>query len=248
MRLQNRQFFIMVLVIACLWTMISAVAFAQDPEQGKLVWEEQSSCSRCHVEGGQDLWGPPLEGNDHTAEEWIEQVRNPRRNMPSFHEGQISDEQIIDLHAYLITLEKPESTTRGDAGLTDDAHPGQVVVVEKLCVACHSPTGPVRGFMARGDRPTVEGVLEQVRHPRDVMPAYSETQISEDEVTLIVDFLITQLEAEEEEAEEAEQEEVEEEEMEEKEVEEVPMDVPEMDPDIVLGVVGLFIFLLGLFV
>ena len=171
----------------------TAVAFAQDPDNGKVVWEEQTACQRCHGSAGEGMWAGPLAGNEKTAEEWIEQVRTPRRNMPAFSADKVSDEQIIDMHAYMTSLAKIEGFTPQDAGLPADAPQGQMLIVEKRCVACHSTTGPIKGFIERGETPTAEAVTKQVRTPVKWMPSYSAEQVSDAELALIADFMAAQV-------------------------------------------------------
>jgi mono/diheme cytochrome c family protein len=109
--------------------------------------------------------------------------------MPTFSEEQISDEAITNIHAYLTALPEPADFTPATAELPADAHPGQTLIVEKKCVACHTETGPIGGFVNRGEAPTVEYVLNQVRNPRQNMPSFSEGQVSDEEVAQIVEFL-----------------------------------------------------------
>jgi mono/diheme cytochrome c family protein len=109
--------------------------------------------------------------------------------MPHFSESQISDQAITDIHAYLTALPEPANFTPAQANLPADAPPGQQLIVQKRCVACHTETGPIPGFVKRGEAPTVEYVLHQVRQPFKYMPSFSESQVSDAEVGQIVDFL-----------------------------------------------------------
>ena len=186
---------IAVLVVAISVAMAS-VALAQDPANGQVVWEEQSGCKNCHGDSGEGKWAGPLAGNEKTADEWIAQVRSPRRAMPALSAEQISDEAIADVHAYLTSLPKVEDFAPMDPGLPADAPEGQVLIAEKRCIACHGDTGPVGGFINRGEVPTVEVVTTQVRTPRNNMPAYAAEQVSDAEIALIVDFMVQQVAAE----------------------------------------------------
>jgi len=165
---------------------------AQDPENGKVLWE-QNLCKNCHGEAGEGMWAGPLAGSEKTAEEWISQVRSPRNRMPHFSPEKVSDEMIVDMHAYLITLTKPESFAPADAGLPADAPAGQQLLVEKRCVACHGTTGPLGGFESRGETPTAEAVLTQLRTPRQNMPMFTVEQVSDDEAALIAEFMASQV-------------------------------------------------------
>ncbi len=181
--------FTLVLVVGLLAIVTTSTALAQDPTNGKLLWEEQTGCQRCHGPEAQGLWAGPLAGSTKTAQEWISQVRTPRRNMPSFSAEQVSDQAIIDLHAYVSSLAPVSGFAPQDASLPADAPQGQILIVEKRCVACHTTTGPINGFVQRGEMPTVEVVLAQLRTPRNNMPMFSPDQVSDAEATLIADFL-----------------------------------------------------------
>ena len=173
---------------------MSSVAFAQDPDNGKLLWEEQVfQCQKCHGAAGEGAWAGPLAGSDKNAEEWISQVRAPRNRMPSFSTEQVSDEMIVDMHAYVTSLTRPEDFTLMDAGLPDDAPEGQKLMVEKKCIACHGESGPINGFIKRGETPTTERVIAQLRTPFKAMPAFSEAQVSDAEAASITEFLVSQM-------------------------------------------------------
>lgn len=185
----------MVFTVAVLSGLFTSVALAQDPANGKVIWEEQSACQRCHGAAAEGMWAGPLAGTERTVEEFIGQVRSPRRNMPAFSAEQISDEQLTDIYAYVTTLIKPADFTPMDAGLPADAPAGQQLLVAKRCVACHSTTGPIKGFIDRGELPTVEGVAMQVHSPRKNMPTFSTEQVSDEEIAQIVDFLVQEVSA-----------------------------------------------------
>ena len=185
-----------ILLLAALLAVTTSVSLAapqsQDPAAGESAWAEVG-CKNCHGESGEGLWAGPLAGHEKTAEEWIEQVRNPRRNMPSLSTEQISDQVITDMHAYLTALPKPEGFSPQDAGLPADAPEGQQLMVAKRCVACHSTSGPINGFIQRGETPTVSAVVAQLRTPRRNMPSFSAAQVSDEEATLITEFLVAQI-------------------------------------------------------
>ncbi len=192
----TRRFSTSVLVFLVLLALSTSLTLAappmQDPDNGKTLWEE-NLCKNCHGEAGAGMWGGPLAGSDKTAEEWISQVRSPRRRMPRFSTEQVSDAAVIDMHAYLITLTRPESFAPADAGLPADAPAGQQLMAEKRCVACHGTTIEGFGFVSRGDTPTAEGVIRQLRTPWKNMPMFTVEQVSDEEASLIAEFLASQI-------------------------------------------------------
>jgi mono/diheme cytochrome c family protein len=188
------RFLTVAVVLALLMGIGVSTAFAQDPDQGKRIWAEVVwQCQRCHGPAGEGAWGPTLAGNKNPVEDWISQVRAPRRSMPTFSPQQVSDEQITDIHAYLTSLPEPATAALPDAGLPADAPAGQMLLVEKRCVACHTTTGPINIFIERGEIPTAEAVIAQLRSPRHNMPMFSEGQVSDADATLIADFLAQQV-------------------------------------------------------
>ena len=60
-------------------------------------------------------------------------------------------------------------------------------------MACHGTTGAIQGFEARGETPTAEAVVKQLRTPRNNMPMFSVEQVSDEEAALIAEFMASQL-------------------------------------------------------
>lgn len=191
-----RRLFIVIPTVLMLLSLTTSFALAQDPANGKTAWEEQVwQCQRCHGPMGEGSYGRPVSNSTLTADEWIAQVRTPRRFMPSFSEAQVSDQQIRDMHAYITTLPDPTGDfQRKDPGITA-THPGQELMVQKNCVACHEDavaTGQgslIKGFIERGITPTADVVIKQLRTPSKLMPAYSPTQVSDQEAAQMADYL-----------------------------------------------------------
>lgn len=185
------KFFVITFMLAVGFGLSTSAALAQDPDTGKVVWEEEIwQCQRCHGAMGEGMWGRPLSNSELTAEEWIAQVRMPRRFMPHFSEAQVTDQQIIDIHAYITSLPAPSGDfMRAEANLPADAPEGQMLIAQKNCIACHSETGPIDPFVERGEVPTAEAVVAQLRSPKNFMPSFTEDQVSDDEAAIIADFL-----------------------------------------------------------
>jgi mono/diheme cytochrome c family protein len=97
------------------------------------------------------------------------------------------------MHGLMASLERPASFELMDAGLAADAPSGQLLMVEKKCVACHGTAGPVGGFQRRNEVPTKEVVIAQLRTPRNRMPIFTADQASDVEAGSIVEFLVSQL-------------------------------------------------------
>jgi mono/diheme cytochrome c family protein len=190
-----RRTFALILALV-LFVTLSSAAFAQDPANGKVIWEQQVwQCMQCHGDMGQGVFGAPLAGTTKTAEEFITQVRTPRNRMPHFSTDQVSDDQIRDIQAYMASLPEPTQFGFKEITLPPDAPEGQKLIVEKRCVACHTETGPVSNFVERGATPSTEAVIKQLRTPFKNMPSFSADQVSDEEAALIADFVIEQISA-----------------------------------------------------
>ena len=190
----------LLLAVVILTGLTTSVAFAQDPDSGKVVYEEQVwQCQRCHWPAGEGAWSRPLAGSEKTAQEWIDQLRNPNRFMPSFSAEQVSDQQITDMHAYFASQSAPVDFAPEMPEESTD--PGQNLMLQKRCVACHAEeirTGQGRmitGYIDRGVTPTAGGVIAQLRTPFKNMPAYRPEQVSDEEAALMAQYLAEQVAA-----------------------------------------------------
>ncbi|MBI1879983.1 MAG: cytochrome c [Chloroflexi bacterium] len=191
-----RRLFVVIPAILVVLSLTTSVALAQDPTAGQTTWEKQVwQCQRCHGPMGEGLYARPLANSTLTADEWITQVRTPRRFMPSFSEAQVSDQQIRDIHAYITALPDPTGDfQRKDPGIAT-SHPGQELMIQKNCVACHEDavatgTGsPIDGFIERGVTPTADVVIKQLRTPFKNMPSFNVDQVSDEEAGQIADYL-----------------------------------------------------------
>jgi len=186
------------MIVVALFTLLSltaTAALAQDPDNGKLLWEEEIwQCQQCHGPMGEGKWGIPLTNSDLTAEEWVDQVRNPRRSMPTFAEDQVTDEQITDIHAYLTSLPAPTGEFEPRQPDTYESE-GQNLMAQKRCVACHleqvetGQGGMIDNFVEQGIVPTADIVIAQLRTPATFMPAFNEEQVSDEEAAIIAEYL-----------------------------------------------------------
>jgi mono/diheme cytochrome c family protein len=104
------------------------------------------------------------------------------------------------MHAYMTSLPKPTGQfTPLDPGTADN--PGQNVLLQGRCVACHTEANGEAGFVIdglieRGQTPTAESVVRQLRTPFKNMPAYTASQVSDENAALIADFLAELVSAE----------------------------------------------------
>lgn len=82
---------------------------AGNPERGAELFITLP-CSGCHGATAQGQFGPTLAGTSLTFQEVRQQVRNPRDKMPSFSREQVSEDDLHDIYAWLISLPTPQPT------------------------------------------------------------------------------------------------------------------------------------------
>lgn len=195
-----RKLFVLMPTVLALLVLTTSVALAQDPTAGEKTWKEQVwQCARCHGPNGEGLWARPLSNSTATEDEWIAQVRTPRRFMPSFSDTQVSDQQIKDMRAFILTQPAPAADFKPkDPGTATD--PGENTMRQGRCIACHeeaivSASGPtINSMIERGVTPTAESVLKQLRTPFKNMPAYTAAQVPDEAAAPIAAFLTAQVE------------------------------------------------------
>ena len=167
-----------------------ASAPPQDAANGQKVWAAKP-CKSCHGDNGEGKYAAPLAGTARTAQEAIQQVRNPRSMMPMFNTQQISDQDITDIIDYMKTLQRPASfqPIRYEAQPNDPQ--GKVLFNQKRCVACHGDFTQTAAGIVKSGRTTLTqaDVEKQVRTPRQFMPHFSETQVTSADVAAIAAYL-----------------------------------------------------------
>ena len=95
---------------ALLWAG-TAAAQQQAPqgsaENGKKLYEVVG-CYQCHNRAAQGgVTGPRLAPNPLPYQNFIQQVRHPRFEMPPYEAAIVTDQQVADIYAFLQTIPKP---------------------------------------------------------------------------------------------------------------------------------------------
>lgn len=184
---------LVVVLVALVLTLVAGLALAQvvgDSAKGEEIWG-QTGCKNCHGDAGEGKYARPLAGTGKSAEDWITQVRTPRRRMPAFSAEQVSNQAIADMQAFMQTLTGPDSFSSISYVAEPDDPMGKVLFHDKRCIACHGdPAGFVGNrFTEKGREVTSEAVIKQLRTPAKWMPMFSAAQVSDDEAAQIADFL-----------------------------------------------------------
>jgi mono/diheme cytochrome c family protein len=84
-------------------TVAGAAPEHQDSAQGGRLYAALA-CAACHGDRAQGLVGPRLAGTDLTYDQVLHQVRNGGNGMPNFGPGAVTDQQVMDIYAYVREL------------------------------------------------------------------------------------------------------------------------------------------------
>jgi mono/diheme cytochrome c family protein len=166
-----------------------------DPQKGKLVFESQG-CNKCHGSLGEGLSTPGQKGGvpriastSLALPDFVQLVRHPKGQMPSFDSAKISDSDLADVYAFLKSLAPPKQETIA-AG---DAKVGQNLYITDGCYECHGyqGQGATQTGGARLGPPQIplSGFISYVRQPTAQMPPYTLKVISDQDLAHIYSFL-----------------------------------------------------------
>jgi mono/diheme cytochrome c family protein len=153
-------------------------------------------CKNCHGANAEGNYGPPLAGlarNAKTLADVVKQVRDPFRNMAAFSPTQISDADLSDLVDYLKTL-NPNPDWKFVAYVAAAGEdPGKTLFNQKDCAACHGQNAEriiAQSVKASGRTTiTADEVLKQVRTPRQNMPTFKTTTVTDADVATMAPFI-----------------------------------------------------------
>ena len=97
-------------IIAAAVFLASGAAFAQNApagsaERGQNIYMHQM-CFNCHGTVGQGggVAGPKIAPNPFPWGAYVQQIRRPRAEMPPYSEKNLSDQDLADAYAYLMSI------------------------------------------------------------------------------------------------------------------------------------------------
>ena len=131
---------IVVVALLLLLPLFQADSAAQgSAEAGKEFWESAAArCRDCHGISGEGGFGPDLAGRQLSPEQFNRAVRNPWGIMPAFTVGQLSDQNLANMHAYFQSL--PQVRQPGPWRVPLPASPKlgeQLLIATVGCAQCH---------------------------------------------------------------------------------------------------------------
>jgi hydroxylamine dehydrogenase len=114
--------------------LIPAAAGAQGPDPGAHLYISKG-CLGCHGASGRGGVGPVLAETKLTVDDFLHQLRQPRKIMPRFPAEVVSDADARAIHDYLAAVSPPAARLRADVphGVLD---PGS-------CAECHRKLNPI---------------------------------------------------------------------------------------------------------
>lgn len=90
-------------------TLAQAQTPAGSPERGLKAYLKYE-CQTCHGtvgQGGERGAGPKLTPNPFPYEAFVSQTRAPRRDMPAYRQQHLSDQELADIYAYIMSIRPP---------------------------------------------------------------------------------------------------------------------------------------------
>ena len=96
---------ISLLITVCLPAMIENANAADDSARGQKLYM-QHICYTCHgtVGQGAERTGPKLTPNPFPYAAFAAQVRKPRQDMPKYAQQFLSDQDLADIYAYVLSI------------------------------------------------------------------------------------------------------------------------------------------------
>ena len=146
-------------------------------------------CFYCHGIKAEGDIGPKIAHTDLPLELVIQQVYQPDDEMPVFPPSVVSESELAAIYAYLQSLNptgpRPRITTDHPNAAT-----GKALYHFFGCFGCHGYNGEGGfGLQLAGTMLSLEEVRDQIRNPRERMPAFGPEWISNEELAHIYFFL-----------------------------------------------------------
>lgn len=154
---------------------------------GRGVFATQN-CGTCHGADAQGGVGPRIGPPPGTFAEFLTSVREPGGQMPPYAAKAVSDQQLMDVYAFLKTLSPPAESV---SSLTGHADTGKRLFMEYGCYECHGTVGQGGSNGVRIGPPPIsmEALIAYVRQPNRQMPPYRKQVASDQDLVDIYSYL-----------------------------------------------------------
>ena len=155
-----------------------------------------AGCAACHgsLALGISELGPLITPPPFANPEFINYVRKPTGGrMRPFSKEELSDAQLGDIYAYLLSLSpSSDANTFAAANLTGNAENGKRLFMRDGCYECHGMLG--QGAYSYGPRIgpdpiSVQGIINYIRKPSGNMPPFTAKIVSDQDAADIYAYL-----------------------------------------------------------
>jgi mono/diheme cytochrome c family protein len=170
-------------------------AAAGNAQNGKAAFEKMG-CNLCHGAQGEGVSGagqnkgvPRIASPNLSLEDFTQQVRKPRGQMPPFSTERVSDAELADVYAFLQSVKPLTETTPS----TVSASKGGQLYKSYGCYECHGYLGQgsasTGGARLAPPRIPLSAFVSYIRQPTGEMPPYTSKVVSDEDTSEIYNFL-----------------------------------------------------------
>jgi mono/diheme cytochrome c family protein len=175
----------------------SNISPSGDAQKGRLIFEMEG-CNKCHgAQGeGMSLAGkngggvPRIASTSLALPIFVQLVRKPRGQMPPFGNQQVSDHDLANIYAFLLSVKLPSEQ---EASTEANPQNGKLLFTRYGCYECHGYLG--QGSMQTGGsrlgppQIPLSAFISYVREPTGQMPPYGSKVVSNKDLADIYSFL-----------------------------------------------------------
>jgi mono/diheme cytochrome c family protein len=148
-------------------------------------------CATCHGAEAQGAVGPALAPPPRPLPDFMRYVRQPAGKMPPFTPQAVSDADLTDIYAFLLSANPAPASNLSK--LTGNAENGNHIYTADGCYECHGRVGQgsIQTGAPRIGPPalTIDAFARYIHAPTGNMPPYTSKVVSDQDVADIYAFL-----------------------------------------------------------